>query len=109
MASPLAWAGWPGPALARSLKASAPWPAPAAESLSESAQSGRTGAWRATGGAGNPRPTASSSQADAAPPWAHRLRAEQAARAQRHATAQAIKDGDKPGAAANPDLSTKEE
>ncbi len=81
----------------------------AADSLSESAQSGRTGAWRATGGAGNARPTASSSQADAAPQWAHRLRAEQAARAQRHATAQAIKDGDKPGAAANPDLSTKEE
>jgi hypothetical protein len=37
------------------------------------------------------------------------LRAEQASRAHRYATEQAIKDGDKQAAAANPDLKEKEE
>jgi type IV secretion system protein TrbL len=37
------------------------------------------------------------------------LRAEQASRAHRHATAQAIKDGDKPAGAANPDLKDRED
>jgi type IV secretion system protein TrbL len=84
----------------------------AAESFSESVQAGRQAAWRATGGgaaSAESATSASSRAADAIPSWAQRLRAEQTARAQRHATAQAIKDGDKPGAAANPDLSIKEE
>jgi type IV secretion system protein TrbL len=37
------------------------------------------------------------------------LRAEQARRAHHHAAAQAIRDGDRPGAPANPDLSSKED
>jgi type IV secretion system protein TrbL len=86
----------------------------AGESLSRSAQSGREAAWRATGGSPtsgmSAGPSAAAGAAPSSPPrWAQRLRTEQAARTHRHATAQAIKDGDRPGAAANPDLSTKED
>lgn len=86
-----------------------------ANSLSQSARTGREAAWRATGGSpgsgGSPSGVAepSPSAADSAPQWARRLRAEQASRAHRHATAQAIKDGDKPAGAANPDLKDRED
>ena len=46
--------------------------------------------------------------ANATPDWARRLRSEQAARHQRHAALQAIREGDGGGAAANPDISEKE-
>ncbi len=86
----------------------------AGESLSRSAQAGRDGVWRATGGqptSGMAEPAASSpaGASSSSPPWAQRLRAEQARRTHARATSQAIKDGDRPGAPANPDLSTKEE
>jgi type IV secretion system protein TrbL len=86
----------------------------ASESLAQSAHTGRQAAWRASGGgpvSGGATATASASSPPAgnAPQWAQRLRAEQASRAHRHATAQAIKDGERPGAAANPDLSSKED
>lgn len=87
----------------------------AANSLSNSARTGREAAWRATGGGsvsgGSPSSVAEvrPSGADSAPQWARRLRAEQASRAHRHATAQAIKDGDKPAGAANPDLKDRED
>jgi type IV secretion system protein TrbL len=86
-----------------------------ASSLSKSARTGREAAWRATGGGsgsgGSPSSVAEarSSAADSAPQWARRLRAEHASRAHRHATAQAIKDGDKPAGAANPDLKDRED
>ncbi len=80
-------------------------------SLSESAQHGRQAAWRATGGRGltaETGPAGPQSQVGSAPDWARRLRAEQRSRARVHAAEQAIKEGDKPGAAANPDLSNRE-
>ena len=42
------------------------------------------------------------------PAWARRLQSEGRRRAHAHATTQAVKDGDRPGAAANPDLDQKE-
>lgn len=87
----------------------------AGDSLSQRAQAGREAAWRATGGtptSGMALAAASSVSfrpADSAPAWAQRLRSEQALRAHRHATAQAIKEGDRPGAAAHPDLSSRED
>jgi len=87
----------------------------AGNSLSESASSGRETAWRATGGSpvsgGTASSAANNSSAtiDSAPQWARRLRAEQASRAHRHATAQAIKDGDRAGGGANPDLKETED
>jgi type IV secretion system protein TrbL len=88
----------------------------AVNGLSQSARTGREAAWRATGGgpisSGSPSSIAgvtSSATADTAPQWARRLRAEQTLRAHHHVTAQAIKDGDKPTSAANPDLKDREE
>jgi type IV secretion system protein TrbL len=84
----------------------------AASGLKSSAEAGRRVAWEATGGT----PTASMTEAAAstgsptnsAPQWAQRLRSEQAARGHRHTVAQAVKDGDRPGAGANPSLDDKE-
>jgi type IV secretion system protein TrbL len=70
---------------------------------------GRPGASGGAGAPGASQPAATTAGAvDAAPVWAHRLRSEQTSRHRRHIAAQAIKDGDRPGGAANPDLSDKE-
>jgi type IV secretion system protein TrbL len=81
----------------------------------ESVERGRQAAWNA----GRPAPAAAPSAASAggaatapatqgAPAWAPRLRSEQAARHHRHLAMQTIKDGDRPGGAANPDLNQKD-
>lgn len=84
----------------------------AGASFSSSVQSGRQAAWRATGGGndavGAPA-SASSPSGAAAPAWASRLRAEQLARHRRQTVTQAVKEGDRPGAPANPDLDQEEE
>jgi len=86
-----------------------------ADSLSQDAAAGRESVWRATGGGSSAGASASGASAsavaatDSAPQWAKRLRAEQAFRMHRHNTAQAIKEGDKPAGAANPDLRNRED
>ncbi|WP_298333523.1 hypothetical protein [Asticcacaulis sp.] len=60
-----------------------------------------------TGGEGA-GPTSPAST-DNAPAWARKLRAEQAARARRHSTEQAIKDGDRSGGSAAPSLDQKDD
>ncbi|EJL24478.1 P-type conjugative transfer protein TrbL [Caulobacter sp. AP07] len=64
----------------------------------------------AAGSAGPPggQAATSSTSPDAPPAWATQLRREQTARHHRHAAIQLIKDGDRPGGAANPDLSQKD-
>jgi type IV secretion system protein TrbL len=42
------------------------------------------------------------------PAWARRLRAEQRTRDLHRGVLEAVKDGDRPGAAANPDIEQKE-
>ncbi len=81
------------------------------DAVSEGADAGRAAAWEATGGtpAATTQATAQFAHSSAAPDWARRLRAEQSARAHRHAATQAIKDGDRPGSPANPDLHMKED
>ena len=78
--------------------------------LSESAQQGRQATWKMTGGEkpGGGALAAPPSGGVHTPAWARRLRAEQRQRARVHATEQAIKEGDKPGAGASPDLSERE-
>lgn len=75
--------------------------------LAESAQAGRLAAWRATGGAA-PASSAGgggeSALGNGAPDWVRRLRAQQRTRAHLHTTVQAIKEGDRPGHGATPDL-----
>jgi type IV secretion system protein TrbL len=81
------------------------------------AKAGGEAAFRATGGrrtrpaANENGPAAAGAGANAggAPPaWARRMQSEGRRRAHTHATTQAIKDGDRPAAAANPDLDQKE-
>jgi len=84
-----------------------------ASGLSESTSAGRQAAWRSTGGGGSSSrrsdPSSNGMRSiNAAPDWARRMRAEQRFRANTHTTAQAIKEGDRPGAAANPDLDERE-
>jgi type IV secretion system protein TrbL len=86
----------------------------AADALRQSADRGRGAAWTATGGAPTSGMTSAATDsaamsANRAPDWARRLRAEQAARAHRHAAAQAIRDGDRPGHGANPSFNDKDE
>lgn len=75
-----------------------------AAGASNNIQAGHRGAWRSTGGSGAPSGSSAMPQGDNGPEWAQRLRSEQRMRHQRQATVQAIKDGDKNGGAANPDL-----
>ena len=87
------------------------------DAVTEGIDAGRAAAWEASGG--SPAAASGSSSVppaypfgtypSAAPDWARRLRAEQSSRAHRHAAAQAIKDGDRPGSPANPDLNMKED
>jgi type IV secretion system protein TrbL len=84
----------------------------ASGSLAESAEAGRQAALRATGGqtSGNSTGNAAngtrplSGTPSAPPAWARQLQSAQRSRHHRQATAQAIKEGDRPGAPANPDL-----
>lgn len=88
----------------------------AASSLKQSADAGRKAAWEMSGGSPTASMNADATAASAggpsaasAPAWAKRLRIEQTTRASRHAVTQAIKDGDRPGSAANPSLHQKDD
>jgi type IV secretion system protein TrbL len=81
------------------------------------AKAGGEAAFQATGGrrSGSPAnengPAASnaaSASTGAPPAWAKQMQSEGRRRAHSHATTQAIKEGDRPAAAANPDLDQKE-
>ena len=77
-----------------------------------SAERGQQAAWNA--GRTSPAPASSgaapsgAASSDSAPAWARNLRSEQSGRHRRHMAMQTIKDGDRPGGAANPDLSDKD-
>jgi type IV secretion system protein TrbL len=78
--------------------------------LGAAAQRGRDAAWDALnrtpsgGGTG-----ASDSGGGAAPAWARQLRSEQSARHHRHVALQTLKDGDRGGASATPDIKERED
>ena len=83
--------------------------------LGAAAQSGRDAAWngingQTPGGSGG-SPSGGSAQAGsgAQPDWARNLRTDQSNRAARHAVVQSIREGDRGGAAATPDISEKED
>jgi type IV secretion system protein TrbL len=61
---------------------------------------------RTSGGSGAPSAAPS---ADGAPQWARQLRSEQSARHNRHVALQAVREGDRGGAGANPDIKEREE
>ncbi len=60
-------------------------------------------------GAQSPRPGVGGEASTEAPDWARKLRSEQVARHHRHAALQAIREGDRGGGAAIPDIKEKEE
>jgi len=81
------------------------------------AEAGGEAAFRATGGRrssspanenGPAAPATGGAPTGSPPAWARRMQSEGRRRAHSHATAQAIKEGDRPAAAANPDLDQKE-
>ncbi|MGR4866056.1 P-type conjugative transfer protein TrbL [Caulobacter sp. LARHSG274] len=86
----------------------------AGETLKSDAQSGRAAAWKATGGTSpvsgggdGGTPNARASDTSAPPAWAKNLRPNQAGMGH-HAAVQTLKEGDRPGAPANPDLSQED-
>lgn len=77
--------------------------------LGEAAERGRDAAWSAlNGGAGSSGSTPGTS-AEGAPPWAQSLRRQQDARHHRHVAMQTLKDGDRGGASATPDIKERED
>jgi type IV secretion system protein TrbL len=61
------------------------------------------------GGGSGPATSGGGGAADEAPQWARRLRSEQNARHHRHAALQAVREGDRGGSAANPDIKERED
>ncbi len=82
----------------------------AGEALQASAQDGRAAAWRATGGTSPVSGVSGGSPApgEAPPAWARNLQANRSAGMGHHVAVQTLKDGDRPGAPANPDLSQED-
>ncbi|WP_106639750.1 P-type conjugative transfer protein TrbL [Allosphingosinicella vermicomposti] len=72
--------------------------------LGAAAEAGREAAW-----SGSPAQGGAGVSSDAAPEWARRLRTEQTNRQRRHAAVQAIREGDRPSAPANPDIKERED
>jgi len=83
--------------------------ATAALGVGEAAQSGRDAAWRAMNSNGAPAGPTAGTHDDTAPAWARALHSQQAARQHRHAAAQALREGDRGGASATPDIKEKED
>jgi type IV secretion system protein TrbL len=76
--------------------------------LSEAARSGRDAAWSALSGAKPAQPTAAGGE-DAPPQWAQSLRRQQDSRHHRQVALQTLKEGDRGGASATPDIKEKED
>jgi type IV secretion system protein TrbL len=83
--------------------------------IADAAQSGRSAAWEA--GVTRNAPTASSAsgaqgagaQTESAPAWAGQMRRDAANRTYRHAAVQSLKEGDRGGASATPDIKDKDD
>ena len=82
-----------------------------AAGLGAAAERGRRSAMfaGATGAGSTATASGGGAAADEAPSWARRLRSEQAARHHRHVALQAIREGDRGGAAATPDIKERED
>ena len=82
--------------------------APFRESVERGQQAARHAGRTSPAPAASGASSSGSGTPDSVPEWARSLRAQQTARHHRHMAAQTIKDGDRPGSAANPNLSDKE-
>jgi type IV secretion system protein TrbL len=77
--------------------------------LGAAAERGRQTAWSALSGSAPQSAAAAEGTSDAMPSWARRLKGEQAARQHRHAALQTLKEGDRGGASATPDIKERDE
>lgn len=75
--------------------------------LGEAAQSGRQAAWNALNGQGSA--PSSGAYSEAAPAWAQQLRSEQSSRHHRQIAVHALREGDRGGASATPDIKERDE
>jgi type IV secretion system protein TrbL len=80
-----------------------------AAGLGEAAERGRRAALFAGSAAAPAGAGQGSRSGDEAPQWARRLGSEQSARQHRHAALQAVREGDRGGGGANPDISERED
>ena len=76
--------------------------------MGEAAKRGREAAWSAMNGAGASA-SADGAGTDAAPAWAQNLRRQQNTRHHRQVALQTLKDGDRGGASATPDINERED
>ncbi|WP_278392231.1 P-type conjugative transfer protein TrbL [Sphingobium yanoikuyae] len=83
--------------------------ASAALGLSQAAERGRDAAWSALNGGANSNGSSSDAAADGAPSWAQSLRRQQDSRHHRHVALQTLKEGDRGGASATPDIKERED
>jgi len=74
----------------------------------EAASSGRAAAWNALNRTGTSGSISAGAEGGA-PAWAQALRSEQTARHRRHVAVQALREGDRGGASANPDLHERDD
>ena len=77
--------------------------------LSEAAQSGRDAAWSALAGGKGSTSGSSQSGDDGAPSWARSLRRQQDGRHHRQVAMHTLREGDRGGASATPDIKEKED
>ncbi|PZU58191.1 P-type conjugative transfer protein TrbL [Sphingomonas sp. VDB2] len=77
--------------------------------LGQAAERGRDAAWAALNGGANSNGSSSGTAADGAPSWAQSLRRQQDSRHHRHVALQTLKEGDRGGASATPDIKERED
>lgn len=83
--------------------------ASAALGLGQAAERGRDAAWSALNGGGGSSGRTSDATTDGAPSWAQSLRRQQNARHHRQVAVQTLKEGDRGGASATPDIKERED
>jgi type IV secretion system protein TrbL len=106
-ASPTVGAGFGG--VARAAGNAAKARASAGLGIGGAAESGRNAAWNAlTGGTGSRSAEAAQGEA-AMPAWARAMKSQQSARQHRHAAVQTLRDGERGGGSAHPDIKERED
>jgi len=73
--------------------------------ISDAVESGRNAAFSSAGAGGS----SANENSDGVPAWARQLRSEQTARHHRHVALQTLRDGDRGGASATPDIKERED
>jgi type IV secretion system protein TrbL len=77
--------------------------------LGQAAERGRDAAWSALNGVAGSTGSTPGASTDGAPPWAQSLRRQQDARHHRQVALQTLKEGDRGGASATPDIKERED